>query len=97
MSPLAKQIVRDAEICGGEPRIHGTRITIRAIIEAIRLAHGKEPLLEAFPDLCSEDLDAALVYYAEHPEEIDSYIKAHAMAEEDTTGVPGVLTLPPSR
>jgi hypothetical protein len=31
------------------------------------------------------------VYYAEHPEEIEGYIKEHAVAEEDTSDVPYVL------
>ena len=29
-------------------------------------------------------LNAALVYYVEHPEEIEQYIREHAMAEQDT-------------
>jgi uncharacterized protein (DUF433 family) len=91
MSILAERIVRDEEICGGEPRIRGTRITIRTIIESIRLYHAKEPLLRALPDLTPEDLDAALVYYTEQPEEIARYIKEHAAAEIDTIDVPHVL------
>ena len=31
MQTLAGYIVHDAGICGGEPRIRGTRITVRAI------------------------------------------------------------------
>lgn len=90
MSTLADHILRDKEICGGEPRIRGTRITICTIIESIRLYHAKEPLLQAFPDLTPEDLDAALLYYAEHPEEIEGYIREHAAAEGDTSDVPSV-------
>jgi uncharacterized protein (DUF433 family) len=95
MQTLAGHIVHDAEICGGEPRIRGTRITVRASVESIRLYHAEEPVLRAFPDLTPTALNAALVYYVEHPEAIEQYIREHAMAERDTTDVPQVLQ--PSR
>ena len=91
MQTLVNHIVCDAESCGGEPRLQGTRITVRTIVESIRLYHAKEPVLRAFPDLTSEALDAALIYYVEHPEEIEQYIREHVMAEQDTTDVPQVL------
>lgn len=95
MQTLAGHIVHDAEICGGEPRIRGTRITVCAIVESIRLYHAIEPILWAFPDLTPTALNAALVYYIEHPEEIEQYIREHAIAERDTTDVSQVLK--PSR
>ena len=95
MQTLAGHIVYDTGICGGEPRIRGTRITVRTIVESIRLYHATEPVLQAFPDLTTMTLNAALVYYIEHPEEIEQYIREHAMAEQDTTNVPQVLQ--PSR
>jgi uncharacterized protein (DUF433 family) len=95
MGTLTDQIVCDKEICGGEPRIRGTRITVRAIVESIRLYHAKTPLLQAFPDLAPEDLDAALVYFVEHPAEIEGYIQEHIAAEQDLQDVPNVLN--PSR
>jgi uncharacterized protein (DUF433 family) len=88
---LAEHIVRDEGMCGGEPRIRGTRITVRSIVESIRLNHAKDPLLQAPPDLSPEGLDAALVYDAEHPEEIERYIHEHRAAEENTANVPKVL------
>ena len=95
MQTLAGHIVHDAEICGGEPRIRGTRITVRTIVESIRLYHADEPVLLAFPDLTPTALNAALVYYVEHSEEIEQYIREHAMAEQDTMDVRQVLQ--PSR
>jgi uncharacterized protein (DUF433 family) len=85
---LAEHTVRDEGICGGEPRIQGARITVRSIVESVRLYHAKDPLLQAFPNLSPEDSDAALVYYAEHPEEIERYVHEHRAAEEDTANVP---------
>jgi len=95
MRSLADHIVRDEAICGGEPRIRGTRIAVRTIIESIRLSQAKDPVLQALPDLTPDDVEMALVYYAEHPEEIDRYIREHAVAEEDLADVPRVLK--PSR
>lgn len=95
MSALVDHIVRDEGICGGEPRIRGTRIAVRTIIESIRLYHAKDPVLQALPDLTPDDVEAALVYYAEHPKEIDRYIREHTVAEEDLADVPRVLK--PSR
>lgn len=88
METLANHIVRDHEICGGEPRIRGTRITVHAIVESIWLYHAKDPLLQAFPDLTAGELDAALVYYVEHPAEIEGYIQEHVTAERDLKEVP---------
>jgi hypothetical protein len=68
---------------------------VRVIVESIRLYHAAEPVLRALPDLTPTALNAALVYYIEHPEEIEHYIREHAMAERDTTDVPQVLK--PSR
>jgi len=91
MGTLVDQIVRDSEVCGGEPRIRGTRITVRTIIESIRLYHAKEPLFQAYPDLTREDLDAALIYYIEHPLEIEGYIREHTAAEQSFEDVPNVI------
>jgi hypothetical protein len=52
-------------------------------------------VLQALPDLTPDDVEAALVYYAEHPEEIERYIREHTVAEEDLADVPRVLK--PSR
>ena len=93
MQTLADHIVHDAAICGGEPRMRGTRITVRAIVESISLYHAEEPVLRAFSELTPTALNAALVYYVEHSEEIEQYIREHAMAEQDTTDVPQVLQL----
>ncbi len=95
MGTVTDHIVRDEKICGGEPRIRGTRITVRTIVESVRLYHAKEPLLQAFPDLAPGDLDAALVYYAEHPAEIEDYIHQQGAAEQNLRHVPNVLN--PSR
>jgi uncharacterized protein (DUF433 family) len=67
-----------------ENRVFATlRITMRAIVESIRLYDAKEPLLQAFPDLTPEEVDAAIVYYVEHPTEIEGYILEYVDAERN--------------
>lgn len=45
-------IVGDASVCGGSPRINGTRITVRTVVIAT-LLHGQTPeqLLQHYPHL----------------------------------------------
>lgn len=82
MSPLAERIVRDRTICGGEPIIRGTRITVRDIVEYMELYGSEERIQQALPDLTREDVMAALEYYGQHPEEIDQY----RQEEEESEG-----------
>lgn len=58
------RIVRDTNVLGGEPHVRGTRIPISAILDG--LAEGLKPkdLMEHFPRLTAEDIQAALNYAA---------------------------------
>lgn len=60
-----ERIVADPEILLGKPTIKGTRISVELILD--RLAHGWtiETLLEAYPHLCTEDVQAALAFAAD--------------------------------
>lgn len=69
-----------AELAGGEPVIAGTRVSVRAIIEYDRLYRDVERILRALPHLTREQIQDALAYYADHSEEIDSYIERNANA-----------------
>lgn len=72
-------VVRDPEICGGSPRIAGTRITVRTVAIA-SLLHGLTPeeLLTHYPHLTLAGIHDALSYYYDHREEIDREIAEHA-------------------
>jgi uncharacterized protein (DUF433 family) len=67
------RITRDERICGGEPIIRGSRITVRDIVEYMEIYQSKESILEALPHLILEDIEAALAYYNQHREEIERY------------------------
>jgi len=59
------RITKSKEICGGEPIIWGTRITVRDIVEYMQIYRPKERILEALPHLTLEDIEAALAYYCQ--------------------------------
>ncbi len=68
-------IVGDSEICGGSPRLAGTRITVRTVVIAT-LLHGLTPeeLLQHYPHLSLAAIYDALSYYYDHREAIDREI-----------------------
>jgi uncharacterized protein (DUF433 family) len=82
MSSSVERIVRDKEICGGEPIIQGTRVTVRDIVEYMELYGSEERILQALPDLTHQDITAALEYYRQHSAEIESY----RQEEEESEG-----------
>jgi len=55
--------VLDPEIMGGKPTIRGTRITVGTILNQLRF-QSREELLQDYPELTPEDIDAALAYAA---------------------------------
>jgi prevent-host-death family protein len=71
----ASHIVRRPEISGGEPLIHGTRITVRHIVERVRSGHTVDAILAALPHLTPAQVYAALAYYYDHQAEIDRLIE----------------------
>jgi len=71
-------IVSDPEVCGGSPRLAGTRITVRTVVIAT-LLHGQTPeeLLQHYPHLTLAAIHDALSYYYDHREAIDREIAEH--------------------
>lgn len=81
---LLVRIVRTPGILGGEPRIAGTRISVRDIVEYMRAYDGEaERVLRELPNLSDDDIKAAMTYYAAHRNEIDAYIRQDERAEEE--------------
>ena len=69
-------IDRNPFICGGKPIIRGTRISVSQIVELNQfLGWDTEKILNAYPHLTAEQIQAALQYYNAHTKEIDNYIK----------------------
>jgi uncharacterized protein (DUF433 family) len=61
-------VVSDPEIRGGEPVVRGTRIPVHTLAELARQGAPRDELLEDYPSLTPETLDAALLYARMHPE-----------------------------
>lgn len=76
-------VSRYENVCGGEPVVVGTRVTVRALVEYERLYHSIERTLRAVPHLTREQVGDALGYYADHPTEIDAYIAANESSYDE--------------
>ena len=77
---LGAGIESTPEICGGEPRIAGTRIPVWTLEQARRLGTSEADLLRDFPTLRAADLVNAWSYVAAHRGEIEQQIRANEEA-----------------
>ena len=62
-------ILRDPQICGGEPVIKGTRVTIRTILASLAEGATIEEILEDFPTITEQDVRAVIAFAAASAEE----------------------------
>lgn len=70
------RIAKDKGICGGQPRIEGTRIKVQHIaFEYERLGWAPDQICDAHPSLSLSDIHAAIAYYYDHKQEIDGAIR----------------------
>ncbi|WKN40472.1 DUF433 domain-containing protein [Tunicatimonas pelagia] len=60
MEYITDRITIDADLCNGKPTIRGKRITVQTILEFLSAGDSKEEILEAYPSLEPEDIDACL-------------------------------------
>ena len=63
------RIVRDPLICGGEPVIAGTRVTLRTILASLSDGDTTSTILTEFPTLTEEDVRAAIAFAADSARE----------------------------
>ncbi len=64
-----ERIVRDQEICGGEPVFKGTRVTLRTVLASLAAGDTAAEILADFPTLKPEDVQAAIAFAAASAEE----------------------------
>jgi uncharacterized protein (DUF433 family) len=57
-------IVRDPNVCGGQPVFKGTRVLLRTILASLAEGDSFDALREAFPSLTQDHLRAAVAYAA---------------------------------
>ena len=69
-------IVQDEGICGGKPRIAGTRMKVQHIaLEYIHAGLSIEEILQSHPHLKPAQIHAALSYYFDHQVDIERDIR----------------------
>jgi uncharacterized protein (DUF433 family) len=59
------RIVTSQEVCGGRPRIKGTRISVEFLLGLFAEGWGETEILENYPFLAPEDIRAALAFAQE--------------------------------
>ncbi len=62
-------IVRDVAICGGEPVVKGTRVTVRTILASLAEGASIQDILTDFPTLTEHAVCAVIAFAASSAEE----------------------------
>jgi uncharacterized protein (DUF433 family) len=62
-------IVRDVTICGGEPVVKGTRVTVRTILASLAEGASIQDILDDFPTLTERAVCAVIAFAAASAEE----------------------------
>ena len=63
------RIIRDPQICGGQPVFKGTRVTLRTVLASLAEGEPAEEILRQFPSLKAEDIRAAIAFAASSAQE----------------------------
>jgi uncharacterized protein (DUF433 family) len=64
-----ERIVKDPKICGGEPVIRGTRVTLRTVLASLAEGATIQEIVEDFPTLTEEDVRSVIAFAAASAEE----------------------------
>jgi uncharacterized protein (DUF433 family) len=64
-----ERIIRDIQVCGGEPAFNGTRVTLRTVLASLAAGDTAEEILSDLPSLKPEDIQAAIAFAAASAEE----------------------------
>ena len=74
-------IVCTPGVVGGEPRISGTRISVRNIVTWTRMGWSPEEIIRHYTHLALAQVHAALTYYYANKDEMDKSIAADEAEE----------------
>lgn len=66
---LQDKITRDPGICGGEPVIKGTRVTLRTILASLAEGDTIEEILEDYPSITEDDIRSVIAFAAQSSKE----------------------------
>jgi uncharacterized protein (DUF433 family) len=59
---MSDRITVNPDICNGKPVIRGTRVTVQTVLEFLAAGDSVEDVLEEYPSLKREDVQACLDY-----------------------------------
>tara|TARA_B100001093_G_scaffold409648_1_gene398707 strand:+ start:294 stop:527 length:234 start_codon:yes stop_codon:yes gene_type:complete len=65
MNNLIDRITIDPDLCNGKPTIRGKRITVQTILEFLSAGDTRAEVLEEYPSLEMQDINACLAYASE--------------------------------
>ena len=65
-------ITVDPEVCHGKPCIAGTRVLVTTVLDNLAAGLDAEAILQSYPSLTRESVQAAVAYAAERAEAIPS-------------------------
>ena len=74
-NPDEDRIVMTPGVCGGRPRIRGTRMTVVDLLAGLAAGDKPEDIIADFPEISHEDISAALRYAADS-------VNQHSVAAE---------------
>lgn len=66
---LKELIVKDPELLGGKPTIFGTRLSVEWLLEKLAAGYTRSALLDDYPTLYPEGIDAAITFVETLPPE----------------------------
>jgi uncharacterized protein (DUF433 family) len=62
-------ITRDPKVCGGEPVVKGTRVTVRTVLASLAEGASIQEILDDFPTLTEPAVRAVIAFAAASAEE----------------------------
>jgi len=59
---MSERVTINPDVCNGRPVIRGTRIAVQTVLEFLAAGDSIEEVLEEYPNLVREDVQACLDY-----------------------------------
>lgn len=72
---LKQHVSSTPGVCGGKPCVAGTRIRIQDIVIRTELGDSPDDIVRSYPHITLADVHAALAYYYDNRDAIDSQIR----------------------
>ncbi len=78
---MSDRVVVVDGVCGGQPVIRGTRISVLSVVNYMEIYGDTKRVLEALPHLETDDIEAAMDYHRSHTDEIERYRREEEESE----------------